>query len=36
MVDEKLTAPEGDVPEPEKEQPADVAEVEVVDYGDGE
>ena len=36
MEDEKLTPPEGDVPEPETERPADVAEVEVVDYGDGE
>ena len=36
MADEELKAPKGDEPEPEKEQPADVAEVEAIDYGDGE
>lgn len=34
MEDEKLAPPEGDVPEPETEQPDDVAEIEVVEYGD--
>lgn len=32
--DKTLQPPENDVPEPEKEQPEDVAEVEAVDYGD--
>lgn len=37
-MDEKelkeLQPPENDVPEPEKEQPEDVAEVEVIEYGE--
>lgn len=37
MGDEEiLTPPEGDVPEPEMEQPGDVAPIEEVEYGDGE
>lgn len=29
-----LEPPEGDVPEPETEQPEDVAEIEVIEHGD--
>ena len=32
--EKKLTAPEGDILEPEKDQPEDVAEIEVISYGD--
>ena len=33
---EEMGIGENDIPEPEKDQPEDVAEVEEINYGDGE